>query len=337
VIFDVAVPDYLVVSGPTFVTALAGQTGNSTISVQSIDGFTGIVNLSESISQGLNCTLSSASIPLGASGTAVLSCKGNAGVYAATVTGTSGARSRSSMIFYTVQDFTITSGQTVLAVDAGATGTPTIMVAPLESFSGTVSVNVAASAGLTATVSPSSITGGSGITTLTLSATSAGNYTASVTATSSTLTHSLKLTTQVQDFTIISSPTMFDVNVKQARTSSIRISSINHFAKTVTLTTNNANCDIAPVEITNFNNATLSCNFPVEGTFHINVTGTGGSLSHSVTVTYVASNVQQVPEAGLLGLLPITALIAGIALVGAFAYLFTRYRAAVRRRTTANL
>jgi len=337
VTFDVAVPDYLVASGPKAESELAGQTGNSTITVQSINGFTGIVNLSESASQGLNCTLSSTSITLGASGKVTLSCSGNAGVYIATVTGTSGVTSRSSSVSYTVQDFTITTSSTIVAVDASAAATPTILIVPLEDFGGTVSVKVAASAGLTATVSPSSITGGSGITTLTLSATSAGNYTASVTATSSTLTHSLKLTTQVQDFTIISSPTMFDVNVKQARTSSIRISSINHFAKTVTLTTNNANCDIAPVEITNFNNATLSCNFPVEGTFHINVTGTGGSLSHSVTVTYVASNVQQVPEAGLLGLLPITALIAGIALVGAFAYLFTRYRAAVRRRTTANL
>jgi len=337
VIFDVAVPDYLVVSGPTFVTALAGQIGNSTISVQSINGFTGIVNLSESTSPGLNCTLSSASITLSAGGTAVLSCRGNAGVYAATVTGTSGARSRFSMISYTVQDFTVTSGPIVLAVDAGATDTPTITVAPLESFSGTVSVNVAASTGLTATVSPSSIAGGSGTSTLTLSAEVAGNYTANVTAASRTLTHSLKLTVQVQDFAIVSSSTTFDANVNQARASSIRTSSVNHFARTVIMTANNTYCDIAPVEIAPTGNTTLSCNFPVEGTFHINVIGTSGSISHSVTVTYVASNIQPVPGASLLGLLPITAVISAIALAGVLVYLFMRRRAAIPRRTTTNL
>ena len=336
VTFDVAVPDYLVASGLNSETLLAGQAGNSTISVQSINGFTGIVNLSESNSQGLNCTISSASITLGASGIATLSCRGNAGIYTVTVFGTSGVTSRSASISYTVQGFNVTASQTTLAMDAGGMGTSTIMVVPLESFSGTVSIHVAASTGLTATVSPSSIAGGIGTSTLTLSSAIAGNYTANVTAVSATITHLLKLTAQVQDFTIISSSTTFDVNVNQARASGIQISSINHFPRTVTMTTNNTYCDISPIEATT-GNATLSCNFPVEGTFHISVIGTSGSLSHSMTVTYVASNVQQAPGADLLGFLPITAVISLTALGGALVYLFMRHRAAIHRRTATNL
>src|SRR5207245_2782544 len=174
----------------------------------------------------------------------------------------------------TVQDFKITTSSTILAVDASVVATPTILIVPLEDFSGTVSVKVAASTGLTATVSPSSITGGPGITTLTLSATIAGNYTASVTATSGPLTHFLKLTAQVQDFTIISSSTTFDANVNQERASSIRISSTNHLARTIVMTINNTYCDIAPIELTNSRNTTLPCNSTTKGTFHINVNGT---------------------------------------------------------------
>src|SRR6266566_590626 len=325
VTFDVAVPDYIVVSSPTSAIMPAGVTRNSTISVQSINGFIGTVNLSASTSQGLNCTLSSTSITLGAGGTATLSCRGNAGVFAATVTGTSGVTSRSSTVSYTVQDFTITSGPTILALDAGATSTSTITIAPLEHFSGTVLVKVEASTGLSAIVSPSTIAGGSGSTTLNLGAAVAGNYTANVTASSGPLTHALKLIAGVQDFTIISSSTTFDASVNQPGASIIRISSINHFPRTVVMTANNTYCDISPVETT-AGNTTLSCNFPVEGTFHINVTGTSGSLSHSVTVTYVASNIQQVHVTSLLGLLPITAAISLTALTIALVLLFTRRR-----------
>lgn len=335
VTFDVAVPDYLVASSPNSITMLAGVAGNSTISLQSINGFTGTVNLSALTSQGLNCTLSSTSITLGASGTATLSCRGSAGVYVATVTGTNGVTSRSSSVSYSVQDFTITSDPTILTVDAGATSAPTITIVPLEEFSGTVSVKVEASTGLTATVSPSSVARGSGIATLTFSATEAGNYTANVTATSNTLTHSLKLTAQVQDFTIASNSTAFHASVNQARASSIRISSINHFARTVVMTINNTYCGAAPVETTN-GNTTLSCNFPVEGTFHITVTGTSGSLSHSVTLIYVVSSIQQVPETSLLGLLPIAAAISSTALVISL-ILFTRHRTEIRRRTATSL
>ncbi len=335
VTFDVAVPDYLVASSPNSITMLAGVAGNSTISLQSINGFTGTVNLSALTSQGLNCTLSSTSITLGASGTATLSCRGSAGVYVATVTGTNGVTSRSSSVSYSVQDFTITSDPTILTVDAGATSAPTITIVPLEEFSGTVSVKVEASTGLTATVSPSSVARGSGIATLTFSATEAGNYTANVTATSNTLTHSLKLTAQVQDFTIASNSTAFHASVNQARASSIRISSINHFARTVVMTINNTYCGAAPVETTN-GNTTLSCNFPVEGTFHITVTGTSGSLSHSVTLIYVVSSIQQVPETSLLGLLPIAAAISSAALVISL-ILFTRHRTEIRRRTATSL
>src|SRR5207245_7555150 len=143
-----------VASNPTVKSTLACHTVNSTITVQSIYRFTCIFNLSESASQGLNCTLSSTSITLGASGNVTLSCSGNVGVYIATVTGTSGATSRSSSVSYTVQDFTITTSSTILAVDASVVATPTILIVPLEDFSGTVSVKVAASTGLTATVSP---------------------------------------------------------------------------------------------------------------------------------------------------------------------------------------
>jgi len=86
-------------------------------------------------------------------------------------------------------DFTIAAptGVTILA------GTPTnsiITITAVNQFSGTVLLTAKGSTGLTATISPSSVTG-SGTATLTTSAAANGSYTVTVNATSGSLIHTV--------------------------------------------------------------------------------------------------------------------------------------------------
>jgi len=243
VIFDVEVPDFTVTANPTSLTIVAGQTGNSTISLLPINGFTGVLNLSESQPSGLSCVLSPASVALGTSGTSKLSCEGDAGNYTIVVEGTNGSMSRSSTTFYSVQDF-----------------------------------------GLTA------------------------------------------------------SPTIINLIDNKAGVSNIRISATNRFANPITMTTNSSYCHVSPAMLTPPLNTTLSCNFPFDGTFHVELTSASGPLSHSMTITYnVTSTIHAASGLGPLGWIQVTEIIVTIALAGSLIYLFARRRASSRPEAGRNL
>ena len=82
-------------------------------------------------------------------------------------------------------EFSVSVTPTTQAVTAGGQATFTVSVTPQSGFTGTVSFSAQAGGGVTTNVSPASITGGSGTTTLTVltsSATPASNITITLTA-----------------------------------------------------------------------------------------------------------------------------------------------------------
>src|SRR5207249_2144366 len=133
-----------------------------------------------------------------------------------TVTGTSGTLTHTTAtILFHVVDFTIAAGAASPAqILAGASGTSTITVTAVNGLTGTVNLAVSAStpAGLTCTIPasltctlPASVTFGTSPQTATLSccATTAGDYTVTVTGTDGTLTHTTAtILFHVVDFTI---------------------------------------------------------------------------------------------------------------------------------------
>lgn len=86
-------------------------------------------------------------------------------------------------------DFAI-AAPTAVIIHAGAQTASTVNVTATNQFSGNILLTATGSPGLTATISPSSITG-SGTATLTTSAPKNGSYTVTVTGTSGGLTHSV--------------------------------------------------------------------------------------------------------------------------------------------------
>ncbi len=129
-------------ASPTSVTVLAGATGISTITVAPLQGFTGTVALTSSVSPaGLTCTLSPTSIVLGASQTSTLSCSSaTSATYTVTVTGTSGSLTHTATVTFTVQDFTVSASPTAVTTTVGTAASSTITVAPVNGFTGTVAL-----------------------------------------------------------------------------------------------------------------------------------------------------------------------------------------------------
>ncbi|TMI15258.1 hypothetical protein E6H35_02730 [Candidatus Bathyarchaeota archaeon] len=95
--------DFSISSNPSTVTIQGGESGSSTITLTSLNGFTGTVTLQAATSSPqISCSLSDINVTLGSSATSTISCRGSMGQYVVTVTGTAGNLSHSTTLTYTV-------------------------------------------------------------------------------------------------------------------------------------------------------------------------------------------------------------------------------------------
>src|SRR3989454_1138763 len=292
------VQDFTVAASPSSVTVLAGAVGSSTINVTSVNGFTGIVALTNSTSpsSGLSCSFSATSISLGTSGTTTLSCRGIARTFTVTVTGLSDSLSRVATVTFTVTDYNFTASPTSVTIIAGSTGTSTISVSPINGFTGSVALSTAPSTGLTASLDIPSITT-SGTAQLTLGASSGGNYTVTVTGRSGTLSHSVIISVIVSDFSVTASNSVsFNSGASNPQTG-ITITAINHLTGSITLLPSVSppgltvtGCAPNPVTLNSTVTSTIStCAFrsSTPGTYTVTMKGSlsATSLSHSFVLT----------------------------------------------------
>lgn len=210
----VTTPDFSIAASPSALTINAGTAATSNITVNSLSTFSGTVALTTTGSTGW--TLSVNPTPLtvaqGGSATSTLSITvpagTTAGTYTVTVTGTSDSLSHSTSVAVTVPapvtpDFSISASPSSLNIRRGATGTSTVTIKSLNTFSGTVALTVTGPTGWTVSVSPTSLTvasGGSASAALSIrvpTTASRGTYTVTVTGTSGSLTHSTTVTITV--------------------------------------------------------------------------------------------------------------------------------------------
>src|SRR6266566_6569779 len=182
--------------------------------------------------------------------------------------------------------------------------------------SATVNLSVAGSAGLSASLSSNSVTLNtsdvSKTVTLTVNASSAGNYTATITATSGAITHMLAVPVVVTDFTVIASPTSFS-NIAPGTNvnSTITVSAVNGFTGTVTLSTSAGTVTPSMITLTSSTSsgaATLTVSFSSAGNYVVTVNGNSpGFPARTATVnvqvvdfTVTASPTNVSPPNGVL-------------------------------------
>jgi hypothetical protein len=193
-------PDFSLSASPSSLTVTQGNSGNSTITVNAVGGFTGSVTLSASglpsgvtASFGTNPTTSTSVVTLSASSTATT------GTATVTITGTSGSLTHTTTITLTVNapaqpDFSLSASPASLTVKQGTSGSSTITVTPSNGFTGSVTLSTSAlPSGVTASFGTNPTTSTSALTFTASSSATTGTSTITVTGTSGSLTHSTNI------------------------------------------------------------------------------------------------------------------------------------------------
>ena len=136
------VAGFKIIASPPTVVIVVGVLGNSTITAQALNGFTGTVSLAAIAQSGLTCgPLSPSSIVLGTSQSTTLSCSStNALDYSVTVSGASGSVSYAKDVTFSIGDFQLTTSNHSPVVAEGTSGSVTVTVTSLNGFSGTVNL-----------------------------------------------------------------------------------------------------------------------------------------------------------------------------------------------------
>jgi hypothetical protein len=165
-------------------TVATGVSATSTITIAPLNGFNGTVNLSCSsitpvVTPAAVCAFVPPSVTGSGTSTLTVSTTGTpVGNYVVTVAGTVGSLTHSHTLALAVQaapsaDFAITAtALSPAAVTAGGSSTSTITIAPLNGFTDTVNLTCGiapvVSPAPTCTLVPTSVTGGSGTSVLTI-------------------------------------------------------------------------------------------------------------------------------------------------------------------------
>jgi hypothetical protein len=211
-------PSFLLTANPSTQSLDQGTSLTSTISVISVNGFSGTVSLSVYFTGSkLPASLTPTSVSVPANGTAkstlTISASGNVGNYNVVVIGiasshgkTTYASTEISVQIVSNQDFAITSSPSSIVNIFGSTNTTTITVTSMNGYSGTVSLTFTAPFGyITVAGSQNPVTlssDGTASSTLTITtslSTKLGNYNVTVTGTSGSRTHSTTISLTVID------------------------------------------------------------------------------------------------------------------------------------------
>jgi hypothetical protein len=301
-----ATPDFSISTSPTSQTVNQGGTANSTISIGSVNGYTGTVNLSvgSTCPTGATCSFTPASVV--GSGTSQLSVVTTSstpgGTYPVVVTGTDSTNStlsHSTTFTVTVNapDFSISASPTSLTLtQGGSAGTSTISVTGLNGYSNSVTLSVGATcpSGATCSFGANPVNPG-GSSVLTITPGSAGTYTVTVTGKdANNLTHSVDVSVTVQapgvDFTMPASLSLA-VPRGSSKSTSVSVGSVGS-TTTVTLSISGlpsrVTASFNPNPVNSGSSSTLTVTAArsgPKGTFNVTVTGTNGTYTHSTPLT----------------------------------------------------
>jgi uncharacterized membrane protein len=213
----VTIPDFSINSSPASLGVIQGSASNSsTISLTSLNGFSGTITLTSKVSHpGLIVSFNPASVPVssGGSGTSTMTVSTSStppGFYTATVNGTSGSKVKTITVDVTVTipDFSIRFSLPSLSITQGSVATTTITLTSLSGFKGTLTLTGKVSpSGPSVSFNPASVTlpsGGTETSNMTVSVAggtspvATGSYAVTMTVTNGTLTHSTTMAVTVE-------------------------------------------------------------------------------------------------------------------------------------------
>jgi len=246
-------PDFTVSLDPDRLDVIQGQSGTTTLTITSVNGFRGTVSLSaENVPTGITVRFdpSSLNVPDKTESTVTVEVGSNVSPhsYSITLVATSGNIQKTAELTVTVlsktqPDFTVSVNPDRLDVIQGRSGTTTLTITPVNGFRGTVSLSVLDPPdGITVSFNPSSLNvpgqTKSAVTVEVGTSVRQGTYTLTFQASSGSIqrTATLNLTVQAPpDFTVSLDPDRLEVIQGNSGTTTLIITPRNGFRGTVSL------------------------------------------------------------------------------------------------------
>ena len=306
-------PSYSLSASPTTVSIAQGgsNTSASTITSTVTGGFNSAVALTASGQpSGVTVTLSPTSITGAGSSTMSISVASTVatGTYTITVTGTSGSTKETATVSLTVTAvqnpaFAISVSPTSGSIAQGQSGNVTVTTTVSGGFNSAVALTASGQpTGMIVSFSPTSITG-AGSSTMSISVGSTvgtGTYTITITGSSGstrqTSTLSVTVTAAAKAaFTISVAPTSGSLNQGQSGYAVITTTVSGGFNSAITLSATGYPSGVTgsfspnPIKAPGFGTSyfTLTVSRTAStGTYPITITGTGGGVSHTTTLTF---------------------------------------------------
>src|SRR6266567_2899977 len=250
---NVTGPDFGITADPTFLSLRQGETGQSTINITSVLGFTGTVNLSTNVYGSVSAVLSNTSVNLTPGGqanstlTITVPAATPPGFDSINVIGT-GANNLSHAAYVqlnvTGPDFTLSASNYFLTLQAGQTANSTLTLSSRGGFSGTVILTATTFAPVQSTISPISVTinttqtSATALVTVTVAPATPPTFTqVYVTATSGNIVHTIYIQISITgpDFSVSTNPSALSIPQGGSGQSTVSLSSIDNFSGNVTL------------------------------------------------------------------------------------------------------
>ena len=204
----------------------------------------------------------------------------------------------------TTPDFSISASPSSVTVQQGNSGTSTISTTALNGFNNAITLSASGQpSGVTVTFSvnpiPAPGTGSSVMTMAVGASVTPGTYTITVTGVGGGITHTTTVSLTVTspnppDFTISASPSTVAVTRGSSGTSTISTTALNGFNSAITLSASGQGSRVTvsfspnPIPAPGTGSSTMTISVgrrATRGTRPITVTGTGGGVTHSTTVT----------------------------------------------------
>jgi len=302
---NVTGPDFRITASPAFLNLRQGETAQSTISLTSILGFTGRVNLSTSVYGSVSAILSNTSLNLTSGGqanstlTITVPAATPPGFDSIAVTGT-GANSLSHSAYVqlnvTGPDFTLSASNYFLTLQAGQTANSTLTLSSRGGFSGTVILTATTFAPVQSTISPISVTinttqtSATALVTVTVAPATPPTFTqVYVTATSGNIVHTIYIQISITgpDFSVSTNPSALSIPQGASGQSTVSLSSIDNFSGNVTLSSSSlllTSFSTNPVNLAAGGSAitTLTIQAPLNtapGSYFVGITASSGPLT----------------------------------------------------------
>jgi hypothetical protein len=190
-------------------------------------------------------------------------------------------------------DFELSVTPTSRTIVAGASTTYKTTVTTMNGLTGGVTLSASGlPAGATASFSPNPSSTTSTLTVATSATTPGGTSTITITGMNGAVSHSIAVTLVVKapNFTLKASPSTLTVRVGRTGSYTVTIGKVNGFAGAVDLGVTGlpagATASFSPNPATSTSTLTITPALTAtQGTFPLTITGTSGSLTHSVNVT----------------------------------------------------